>query len=204
MGPKNPSTEPKINSDHDVLDWVEHCHIEFMDNAPPIHSFRGRFYLSCFLRLKKNGIDYRMILNLKELNKFVAYQHFKMDSLKCVTSLMTQGCYMASVDTRDAYYTVPVALENQKYLKFTWRDKFIIQYLILAVITPHTKEGVDTSIYKPHSVRSAATSKAKVNNASLQDIMKTEGWSSAATFARLCDKEINSGSSFATSVLSCK
>ena len=52
-----------------------------------------------FLRLKKNGIDYRMILNLKELNKFVAYQHFKMDSLKCVTSLMTQRCYMASVDT---------------------------------------------------------------------------------------------------------
>ena len=56
-----------------------------------------------FLTLKKNGIDYRMILNLKELNNFVAYQHFKMDSLKCVTSLMTQGCYMASVDTRDAY-----------------------------------------------------------------------------------------------------
>ena len=65
----------------------------------------------------------RMILNLKELNKFVAYQHFKMDSLKCVTSLMTQGCYMASVDTKDAYYTVPVALEHQKYLKFTWKDK---------------------------------------------------------------------------------
>lgn len=95
-----------------------------------VSSFRGRFYLSCFLRLKKNGIDYRMILNLKELNKFVAYQHFKMDSLKCVTSLMTQGCYMASVDTRDAYYTVPVALEHQKYLKFTWRDK-LYQYTCL-------------------------------------------------------------------------
>ena len=30
---------------------------------------------------------------------------------------------MASVDTRDSYYTIPVALEHQKYLKFTWRDK---------------------------------------------------------------------------------
>ena len=83
-----------------------------------------------FLRLKKKGIVYRMILNFKELNKFVAYQHFKMDSLKCVTSLMTQGCYMASVDTRDSYYTVPVALEHQKYLKFTWRDK-LYQYTCL-------------------------------------------------------------------------
>ena len=146
-----------IASDPDVLHWVEHCHIEFMDNAPPIQygscrsnkfndkespiigaeiakllgkgvvvesaSSEGDSISPVFLRLKKNGIDYRMILNLKELNKFVAYQHFKMDSLQCVSSLMTQGCYMASVDTRDAYYTVPVALEHQKYLKFTWREK---------------------------------------------------------------------------------
>ena len=76
----------------------------------------GDFISPVFLRLKKNGIDYRMILNLKELNKFVVYQHFKMDSLKCVTSLMTQGCYMASVDTSDSYYNVPVALEHQKCL----------------------------------------------------------------------------------------
>ena len=75
-----------------------------MESAPS----EGDFISPVFLRLKKNGIDYRMILNLKELNKFVAYQHLKMDSLKCATSLMTQGCYMASVDTRDAYYTVPV------------------------------------------------------------------------------------------------
>ena len=97
-----------------------------MESAPS----EGDSISPVFLRLKKNGIDYRMILNLKELNKFVAYQHFKMDSLKCVTSLMTQGCYMASVDTRDAYYTVPVALEHQKYLKFTWRDK-LYQYTCL-------------------------------------------------------------------------
>lgn len=147
-----------------MLDWVEHCHIEFIDNVPPIqyggyrsikfndkesaildaeiakllkkgvivesvHS-EGEFISPIFLRLKKNGIDYRMILNLKELNKFVVYQHFKMDSLKCVTGLMTQGCYMASVDIRDAYYTVPVAPEHQNYLKFLWRDK-LYQYTCL-------------------------------------------------------------------------
>ena len=37
------------------------------------------------------------------------------------------------------------------------------------------KAGVYTSTYKPYSVRLIATSKAKVNNASLQDIMKTAG-----------------------------
>ena len=77
-----------------------------MESAPS----EGDSIFPGFLRLKKNGIDYRMILNLKELNKFVVYQHFKMDSLKCATSLMTQGCYMASVDTWDTYYTIPVQL----------------------------------------------------------------------------------------------
>ena len=53
----------------------------------------GDFIFPIFLRLKKDGIDYKMILNLKELNKFVTDQHFKTDSLKCVTSLITQECY---------------------------------------------------------------------------------------------------------------
>ena len=99
---------------------------------PPLSKEQGRkeeaeigpeFISLIFLRLKKNGVDYRMILNLKELNKFVVYRHFKTDSLKSVTDLMTQGCFMASVDIKDAYDTVPVANEHQKYLKFSWRDK---------------------------------------------------------------------------------
>ena len=146
-----------ITDDPEVLDWVEHCHLEFIDDVSPVkepdykvikfndtesviidseivkllnkgviveapHS-QGEFVSSIFLRLNKNGVDYRMILNLKELNKSIVYRHFKMDSLKTVTDLMTQGCFMASVDIKDAYYTVPIATEHQKYLKFTWRDK---------------------------------------------------------------------------------
>ena len=153
-----------ITDDPEVLDWVEHCHLEFIDDAPPAqetdykiiqfndaesaiidseivkllnkgvivestHS-QGEFVSSIFLRLKKNGVDYRMILNLKELNKFIVYRHFKMDSLKTVTDLMTQGCYMASVDIKDAYYTVAIATEHQKFLKFRWRDK-LYQYTCL-------------------------------------------------------------------------
>ena len=37
---------------------------------------QGEFASSIFLRLKKNGVDYSMILNLKELNKFIVYRHF--------------------------------------------------------------------------------------------------------------------------------
>ena len=64
------------------------------------------------------------------------------------------------------------------------------------------KAGIDINVYKPHSVRSAAASKAKAANASLVEIMQTAGWSSAATFAKFYDREIEQGSSFADSVLS--
>ena len=153
-----------ITDNPEVFDWVEHFHLEFIDDVSPVqkpdykvikfnatesaivdseivkllnkgvivespHS-QGEFVTSIFLRLKKNGVDCWMILNLKELNKFIVYQHFKMDSLKTVKDLMTQGCFMASVDIKDAYYTVPIATEHQKYLKLMWRDK-LYQYTCL-------------------------------------------------------------------------
>ena len=62
-----------------------------------------------------------MILNLKQLNSFVEYHHFKMDTLTTAIKMMRKGCYMASVDLKDAYYTVPIAAEHQKFLKFLWR-----------------------------------------------------------------------------------
>ena len=41
------------------------------------------FVSNVFVRPKKDG-TYRMILNLKSLNEFVAYQHFKMDNIQTV------------------------------------------------------------------------------------------------------------------------
>ena len=75
-----------------------------------------------FTRPKKDG-GTRMILNMKPLNQNVQYHKFKMDTLKSVLKLVKKNCYMASVDIRDAYYSVKIKKDNQKYLKFFWRDK---------------------------------------------------------------------------------
>ena len=40
----------------------------------------GEFILPIVIRSKKNG-KYRFILNLKNLDKYVSYQHFKMDTI---------------------------------------------------------------------------------------------------------------------------
>ena len=45
-----------------------------------------------------------------------------------------------------------------------------------------TNAGVDTSIFKPHSTRSATASKAKVASVPVQDILGRAGWSSSRTF----------------------
>lgn len=77
----------------------------------------GEVISSVFVQPKKDG-SHRMILNLKNLNKHVQYNHFKMDTLQSVISLKTPNCFMASVDLKDVYYSVPITVAHQKYLKF--------------------------------------------------------------------------------------
>ena len=50
------------------------------------------------------------------------YLHFKMDTLKDAIRLMKPNCYMASIDLKDAYYSVPINKSHQKYLKFMWNN----------------------------------------------------------------------------------
>jgi len=80
----------------------------------------GEFISNIFTRPKKDG-GLRMILNLKQLNEGLEYHHFKMDTFTSAIRLVTEGCFMASIDLKDAYYSVPIAEEHQKYLKFEWR-----------------------------------------------------------------------------------
>lgn len=62
-----------------------------------------------------------MIPNLKEFNKSVEHHHFKMDTLDTVTKMIKPGCYVASVDLKDAYYTVPIQEDDQNFLKFGYK-----------------------------------------------------------------------------------
>ncbi len=50
----------------------------------------------------------------------MVYRHFKMDSIWTAINLMKPNCYMASIDLKDAYYSVRVSPKHQKYLKFLW------------------------------------------------------------------------------------
>ena len=89
----------------------------------------GEFISPIFLRPKPDG-TYRMILNLRAFNKFAQYHHFKMDTLETAINMMTPGCFTASIDLKDAYYTVPISTDHQKYLKFIFNGS-LYQYTCL-------------------------------------------------------------------------
>ena len=83
----------------------------------PTRNEPGQFISATFLRPKPD-FTHHMILNLKLLNSSIKYEHFKIDTLWTVFRMMKPNCYMTSVDIKDAYYSVPMAVTDQKYLKF--------------------------------------------------------------------------------------
>ena len=70
-----------------------------------------------FLRicLKQKRWKPQDILNL---NKFVCYRYFKMDSIQSVLNVVKKNAFMASIDLKDAFYSAPGIRHHQKYLVF--------------------------------------------------------------------------------------
>lgn len=62
--------------------------------------------------------------------------------------------------------------------------------------------GINTTVFKPHSTRGAATSAAKAAKIPIHEIMNTAVWHSDSTFAKFYDRPITNESNFAEAVLS--
>ena len=103
----------------EIEKFLENGIIQFSVNEP------DQIISPIFTRLKKDG-SHRVIFNLKKLNESVSYHHFKMDTLETALKLMTPNCYMTSLDLKNAYYSIPIAKEHQKYLKFIWNNQLYV------------------------------------------------------------------------------
>ena len=77
------------------------------------------FTSNIFLVPKSEG-KWRLILNLKSLNKFVRYEHFKMEDIRSVKDLLNKGDYMCKLDLKDAYLSIPID-ESDRFLRFNWQ-----------------------------------------------------------------------------------
>ena len=84
-------------------------------------------YISPIFLAPKSDGSFRTILNLKKLNDYMPYIHFKMETMKSVLNLITSNCYMAK---SDAYYSIPILPEHQKFLKFSLQGKLYLNSLV--------------------------------------------------------------------------
>ena len=87
----------------------------------PTYHEKDEFISTIFIVEKKNG-KFRPVINLRKLNEYVRYDHFKQETFRVVIDLIQKNDYMTSVDLKDAYFSVPIHISCQKYLKFTWRS----------------------------------------------------------------------------------
>jgi hypothetical protein len=86
----------------------------------------GQFISKVFTVPKSDGTS-RLVINLRSLNEFVSSPHFKMEDHRSACNLLHEGCYMASVDLKDAYYIVPMHKSHPIYLRFRWQGQ-LYQY----------------------------------------------------------------------------
>ena len=85
------------------------------------------FISNIFLVPKPNG-KFRPVINLKQLNEFVVYEHFKQETFPFVLELVQKNDFFTNLDLRSAYFSIPFHPDYQKFLKFTWKGmlyKFI-------------------------------------------------------------------------------
>ena len=72
---------------------------------------------------------------------------FKIETFHSAVALMRAGCYMAAIDLRVAYYSIPIDIHYKKYLTFYWKG-VLYQFTYLANGLA-TGPRVFTKIVKP-------------------------------------------------------
>ena len=80
------------------------------------------FYSHIFSIPKKSG-EQQLIINLKNLNRYISHVHFKMEGLVQLQDMLLSHDWMTKVDLKEAYYSVPIHPNSQDLLRIWWNNK---------------------------------------------------------------------------------
>ena len=115
---------PHLSVQDQALLWEEVMKLKekgAIQELPP--SQETGFYSNLFLVPKKDGST-RPVINLRALNQFVPTEHFKMEGIQMLRDLLRQGDWLTKLDLKDAYFSIPIAPEYQRYLRFTVENHY--------------------------------------------------------------------------------
>ena len=80
----------------------------------------GRYHLNRLFEVPKKDSDKsRLVLDVSALNKFIPSFSFRMTTVPMVRQALVPGCFMASVDLKDAYWHVPIHRRFRPFLAFS-------------------------------------------------------------------------------------
>ena len=94
---KNPSFSPEEEVEIQVI-LEEMLHKQIIRET----THESTEFVSPIFIVKNSDGGTKLILNLKELNEFVKYEHFKMDGIKTIINMVTRNCFMVTIDLKDA------------------------------------------------------------------------------------------------------
>ena len=86
---------------------------------------KGKFIRNLFFTSKKDE-ENLPVINLKSLNEFTSYQHFKKEGLHCLGNVSKKGDYMCKLDLKDAYFPIPLNPTSTKSVRFLWSGKLYV------------------------------------------------------------------------------
>jgi len=93
-------------------------------------------------------VGQRPVITLKRLNSHVKSEHFKMESLHTVKSLLQKGDWMTKIDLKDAFFMVPIAKHFHHLLLFRVNAAVPVS----PIWVMHCPEGVYKSSQTSHRV----------------------------------------------------
>ena len=141
--------------DQEIAEMVAKKAIEEV-NPQKIH------FISPMFVVPKKGGRWRPVLNLKSLNQYVRKTHFKMEDIRNLKDILQENDFMAKLDLREAYFSIPMAEESRKFLQFKWKRKcfqftclpfglssapYIFTKLLKPVLTCLREQGIRCLMY---------------------------------------------------------
>ncbi|XP_042314369.1 WASH complex subunit 2-like [Sceloporus undulatus] len=119
------STLPSDTLLDKVRSLLEKGAIEPMEPAQARYCFFSRYFT-----VPKRDFGLRPILDLRHLNSFIVYKHFRMVTLASILPLLQKDSWFITLDLKDAYFHISIREGHRRFLAFTIGTD-IFQYKVL-------------------------------------------------------------------------
>lgn len=111
--------EKRLALEKEISSLLEKQAVRPVADAEQFQGFLSTF----FLTPKKGTMEWRPIINLKPLNRFIRPRRFRMETLKVILESLPKAVWAASIDLRDAYLHIPISSGHSRYLRFRYRGR---------------------------------------------------------------------------------